>query len=156
MTRTQISIDNQPYPLEVLDTAGTLDLEHDRCLEDWIRNSIGVVLVYDATSRKSYDRIWYLLQRVHEIKGTFDFLPVMIVGNKSDKETTRVVSPDEGAELAGKLGCMFGNTSAMNFKDVLDPFYRVAEVLVGSESPRGYAWRPLLGGDSDNGCCIIM
>ncbi|KAJ3570197.1 hypothetical protein NPX13_g5809 [Xylaria arbuscula] len=156
MTRTQISIDDQPYPLEVLDTAGTLDLEHDRCLGDWIRNSIGVVLVYDATSRKSYDRIWYLLQRVHEIKGTSDFLPVMIVGNKSDKETTTVVSLKEGAELAEKLGCMFANTSAMNFEDVLDPFYRVVEVFVGSESPRGYAWTSLLGGGSDNGCCIIM
>ncbi|KAJ3554401.1 hypothetical protein NPX13_g10620 [Xylaria arbuscula] len=156
MTRTQISIDDQPYPLEVLDTAGTLDLEHDLSLADWIRNSIGVVLVYDATSRKSYDRIRYLLRRVYEIKGTSDFLPIMVVGNKSDKETSRVVSPKEGAELAGELGCMFANASATNFEDVLDSFYRLVEVLVGLESPRGYAWTSLLGGGSDNGCCIIM
>ncbi|KAI0525823.1 putative small G-protein Ras2 [Xylaria bambusicola] len=165
-TRAQIFIDDQSYPVEVLDTAGTLDLECHRNLKDGrIQKNDGIVLVYDVTSRKSFDRIEYLFRRVLEIKswGTSDSvvstetrLPIMIVGNKSDKVASRIVSPKEGAALARKLDCMFVDTSAKEDQDVLDSFYRVVKVLVGSESPRGYTWTSLLGGGSGDGCCIIM
>ncbi|KAI3322881.1 putative small G-protein Ras2 [Xylariaceae sp. AK1471] len=166
VTRTQILIDDQSCALEVLDTAGSLDLEDDGNLEDgWIQKyNDGIVLVYDVTSRKSFDRIEYLFQRVLEVKGlvtsdseaSTQTLPIMIVGNKTDELAKKTVSPKEGAELAEKLGCMFIDTSAKNYQDVFYSFSKVVEVLVELESLGGSTLASFLSGGSGDGCCTIM
>lgn len=130
--------------LEVLDTAG--QEEYTALRDQWIRDGEGFVLVYSITSRSSFSRIkrfHHQIQRVKEscasspsypgspISAANPVLPVpiMLVGNKSDRVTEREVSTQEGHALARELGCEFVETSAKNRVHVEKAFYDVVRVL---------------------------
>jgi Ras family len=55
-------------------------------------------------------------------------VPVVIVGNKSDKKE-RAVSRREGSALVKELGCKFSEVSAQKYQDVENVFCDVARRL---------------------------
>ncbi len=167
-------IDGQTYLLEVLDTAGHEDF---RNLQDhWISQADGIILVYNITERDTFRSIRHLVKQVLSVKSWCtrdedpatlrpERLPIMIVGNKSDKSTERQVSTLEGHELAKKHGCMFIEASAKHnynveksFSDVVKvlpkPLYR--EVSHDAASPESSIWTALWTTLLDSGCCIFM
>lgn len=130
--------------LEVLDTAG--QEEYTALRDQWIRDGEGFVLVYSISSRSSFSRIkrfHHQIQRVKEscasspsypgspISAASSQLPVpiMLVGNKSDRVTEREVSTQEGHALARDLGCEFVEASAKNCINVEKAFYDVVRIL---------------------------
>lgn len=135
--------------LEVLDTAG--QEEYTALRDQWIRDGEGFILVYSITSRNSYDRIRKFYQQVQRVKESshpgsptgHSYLqpqmqngpsysgpvPVMLVGNKSDKHREREVSSQEGQALARELGCDFVEASAKNCVHVDKAFYDVVRAL---------------------------
>jgi GTPase KRas len=146
--RKQVVIDNQSCMLEVLDTAG--QEEYISLRDQWIRDGEGFVLVYSITHRPSFDSIqkyFNLIQRVKDsgnagspivssylnpslaIPAPTGPVPVMLVGNKSDKVTERAVSSQEGQALARELGCDFVEASAKNCINVEKAFYDVVRSL---------------------------
>jgi GTPase KRas protein len=149
--RKQVVIDNQSCMLEVLDTAG--QEEYTALRDQWIRDGEGFVLVYSITSRSSFARIQrfhHQIQRVKESStagsptgasylnsplhspvgsGISGPVPVMLVGNKSDKVTEREVSHQEGSAMARDLGCDFVEASAKNCINVEKAFYDVVRSL---------------------------
>jgi len=56
-------------------------------------------------------------------------VPIMLVGNKSDRVTEREVSTQEGHALARELGCEFVEASAKNSVNVERAFYDVVRLL---------------------------
>ena len=130
--------------LEVLDTAG--QEEYTALRDQWIRDGEGFILVYSITSRNSYDRIRKFFNQVQRVKESshpgsptnHSYLqaqmantpvytgpvPVMLVGNKSDKHHEREVSSQEGQALAKELGCEFVEASAKNCVNVEKAFFR--------------------------------
>ena len=116
-------IDQQSCMLEVLDTAG--QEEYTALRDQWIRDGEGFILVYSITSRNSFTRIQRFHNQVQRVKesgnpssptGTSYLpaqmnaapaysgpVPVMLVGNKSDKHHEREVSSQEGQALANSL-----------------------------------------------------
>ncbi|KAI1159277.1 hypothetical protein F5B18DRAFT_637470 [Nemania serpens] len=69
-----------------------------------------VLLVYNVSSRSTFNRIQQLFQLVERARTTDVPLPAVIVGNKyngSDRE----VSAQEGEALAKTLGCVFIETA---------------------------------------------
>lgn len=56
-------------------------------------------------------------------------VPIMLVGNKSDRVTEREVSTQEGHALARELGCEFVEASAKNCINVEKAFYDVVRIL---------------------------
>ncbi|KAF7543949.1 hypothetical protein G7Z17_g10327 [Cylindrodendrum hubeiense] len=142
--RKQVVIDGQPCMLEVLDTAG--QEEYTALRDQWIRDGEGFVLVYSISSRSSFSRIkrfHHQIQRVKEscasspsyigspVSASSPQLPVpiMLVGNKSDRVTEREVSTQEGHALARDLGCEFVEASAKNCINVEKAFYDVVRIL---------------------------
>ncbi|RKU46556.1 Ras GTPase ras2 [Coniochaeta pulveracea] len=142
--RKQVVIDNQACMLEVLDTAG--QEEYTALRDQWIRDGEGFVLVYSISSRSSFSRIkrfHHQIQRVKEscasspsypgspISSTNPQapVPIMLVGNKSDRVTEREVSTQEGHALARELGCEFVEASAKNCINVEKAFYDVVRIL---------------------------
>lgn len=136
--------------LEVLDTAG--QEEYTALRDQWIRDGEGFVLVYSITSRASFSRITkfynqikmvkessssssptgpsYLGSPIHASPGSSSRpVPVMLVGNKSDKAVERAVSAQEGQALAKELGCDFVEASAKNCINVEKAFYDVVRML---------------------------
>lgn len=137
--------------LEVLDTAG--QEEYTALRDQWIRDGEGFVLVYSISSRSSFTRIPRFhnqILRVKESAGTggsplanynnsnamysggspaTGSVPIMLVGNKSDKVTEREVSTQEGHALARELGCEFVEASAKNCVNVERAFFEVVRLL---------------------------
>jgi GTPase KRas protein len=164
--------------LEVLDTAG--QEEYTALRDQWIRDGEGFVLVYSITSRASFSRIQkfynqikmvkessssgspsgtsYLGSSMHVPSGPPLPVPVMLVGNKSDKAVERAVSAQEGQALAKDLGCEFVEASAKSCINVEKAFYDVVRMLrqqrQQQQRPRGQDRRQTgLGGmrDRDSG-----
>lgn len=72
---------------------------------------MGVLLVFDMTNRKSFEHIRDWHQEVMATQGP-DKAIFLLVGHKSDLESTRCVSAQEAEELAASLGMAFMETSA--------------------------------------------
>ncbi|KAK2750708.1 Ras GTPase ras2 [Myotisia sp. PD_48] len=148
--RKQVVIDQQSCVLEVLDTAG--QEEYTALRDQWIRDGEGFVLVYSITSRSSFSRIQKFHQQIQLVKesassgsptgasylssplgsplaGPTGPVPVMLVGNKSDKAVERAVSSQEGMALAKELGCEFVEASAKNCINVEKAFFDVVRLL---------------------------
>lgn len=144
--RKQVVIDGQSCMLEVLDTAG--QEEYTALRDQWIRDGEGFVLVYSISSRSSFTRIARFHNQIQRVKestaATAAYpgspmsavastspapVPIMLVGNKSDRVTEREVSTQEGQALARELGCEFVEASAKNCTNVEKAFYDVVRQL---------------------------
>ena len=64
------------------------------------------MIVYDITNKKSFDAVDMWLREVSKYGG--EALPVVIVGNKSDKKSSRAVTKEE-AESWTKSRGFFGH-----------------------------------------------
>lgn len=130
--------------LEVLDTAG--QEEYTALRDQWIRDGEGFVLVYSISSRSSFSRIKRFHHQIQRVKESVNAsptypgspisnsapnanVPIMLVGNKSDRVTEREVSTQEGHALARELGCEFVEASAKNCINVEKAFYDVVRIL---------------------------
>lgn len=130
--------------LEVLDTAG--QEEYTALRDQWIRDGEGFVLVYSISSRSSFSRIKRFQNQIQRVKESVAAspsypgspiasansqlpVPIMLVGNKSDRVTEREVSTQEGHALARELGCEFVEASAKNCINVEKAFYDVVRIL---------------------------
>ncbi|MBZ3882070.1 Ras-related protein Rab-39A [Sciurus carolinensis] len=95
--------------LQLWDTAGH---ERFRCItRSFYRNVVGVLLVFDVTNRKSFEHIPDWHQEVISTQGPNKVI-FLLVGHKSDLQSTRCVSTQEAEELAASLGMAFVETSA--------------------------------------------
>ncbi|EXK23375.1 hypothetical protein FOMG_19845 [Fusarium oxysporum f. sp. melonis 26406] len=103
----QATIDGEPSTLEILDTAGK-EL-YSTFYEQTVRYAEGFILIYSITSRSSFGYIEGLLRHVtslfpasvsrsHCKPSTLGRLqiPVILVGNKIDKDMKREVATQEG------------------------------------------------------------
>ena len=102
------------YKINFYDTAGQ---ERYRSISvNSVNNSDGIVLMYDITNQKSYEEISIWMDSIKEIKK--ESFPMVLVGNKIDLEEKRIVSEEEGKELATKFGLKFFETSNKTGKNV--------------------------------------
>lgn len=109
--------------LTIWDTAGQ---ERFRSLtSSYYRGAQGVILVYDVTSRESFDNLKATWLKELEVYTDLDDLVLMIVGNKIDLE--RAVSTDEGLQMAQELSALFMESSAktkMGIKAIFEELVR--------------------------------
>ncbi|KAJ6543357.1 ras family-domain-containing protein [Mycena vulgaris] len=117
--------------LQCWDTAGT---ESFRSItRSYYRGAAGCLLVYDVTSRRSFEnvRIWLADVRAHADA----HVSCILVGNKVDlcegDESKRAVSTAEGALLAAEEGLLFAEASAKRGAGVEAAFVAAAEAVLG-------------------------
>ena len=102
-----ININSKKYRVDLYDTAGQ---ERFRSVSvNSIKMSDGVILIYDITNEFSYENIYGWMDNIYQVKGK-DF-PVILIGNKCDKDEERVVSKEKGEQLAKKYNISFFETS---------------------------------------------
>ena len=125
--RKQVEVDGQQCMLEILDTAGTVELlvtsgrfwslillqEQFTAMRDlYMKNGQGFVLVYSITAQSTFNDLQDLREQILRVKDTDD-VPMVLVGNKCDLEDERVVGKDQGLNLARQFSnCAFMETSA--------------------------------------------
>jgi len=130
--------------LQLWDTAGQ---ERFRTItSSYYRRAHGIVVVFDLTDRRSFEHVrpW-----LHEIeKYAAGCLFRLIVGNKADLASQRVVTQEEAAGLAESMGISYKETSARDASNVEGVFTALVEQLLAGraqeEEPKD---RVVLGGD---------
>ena len=92
--------------LQIWDSAGQ---EKFRSLiPNYIRGSSLVFIVYDISNRKSFENLQSWVDFVNNIENS----NIVIVGNKIDLESKRVVSTEEGQKFCGEKNYEFFEVSA--------------------------------------------
>jgi len=108
------------YRVQIWDTAGQ---EKFRTIgRSYYRGIKVFILVYDITSRESYEHIEYWIEELSR-DGTDAYK--MIVGNKSDLEDQRVVSTKEAKEFARTQNAGFMEASSKDGTNV-DTIFHLA------------------------------
>ncbi|KAL4400880.1 GTP-binding protein [Malassezia pachydermatis] len=118
-----IEVDGKRIKLQIWDTAGQ---ERFRTITTaYYRGSMGILLVFDVTDEKSFQNIrnWYQDVQQHASEGACKIL----VGNKCDWEEKRVVTTEQGQELANELGMQYIETSAKANTNVDEAFFKLAQ-----------------------------
>ncbi|KAG5360091.1 Ras-like protein [Yarrowia sp. B02] len=119
--RKQVVLDGQTAMLEILDTAG--QEEYTALRDQWIRDGEGFILVYSITSRSSFSRIRTYYEQIQRVKEDDEGFSVVIVANKSDRTTERVVSLEDGKALARELNSGFFEASAKLNVNIENAFF---------------------------------
>ena len=104
--------------LQIWDTAGSESFKS--ITRSYYRAAAGALLVYDITRKDSFN---HLTEWLNEAR--FNGNPSMaitLVGNKSDLETQRMVSSEEGQRYAKENGLAFMETSALTSANVNEAF----------------------------------
>ena len=108
------------------DTAG--QEKHRGLIPSYIRNSSMVILVYDVTSKKSFENIPKWIDFIQSIEKT----KMVICGNKIDLDNNRVITDDMAKELKNKytdMDILHFEVSAKNNSNMNDMFYEVVANL---------------------------
>ncbi|KAM9994522.1 hypothetical protein ACTFIZ_007675 [Dictyostelium cf. discoideum] len=121
--RKQVEVDSNQCMLEILDTAGTEQFTAMRDL--YMKNGQGFVLVYSIISNSTFNELPDLREQILRVKDCED-VPMVLVGNKCDLHDQRVISTEQGEDLARKFGdCYFLEASAKNKVNVEQIFYNL-------------------------------
>jgi len=121
--RKQVEIDGQQCMLEILDTAGTEQFTAMRDL--YMKNGQGFVLVYSIIAQSTFNDLPDLRDQIIRVKDT-DNVPLVLVGNKCDLGDQRVISTDQGKDLARKWNnCIFLESSAKTRVNVEQIFFQL-------------------------------
>ena len=103
-----VEINGKVIKLQLWDTGGQ---ERFRVITStYYRNAHGIILVYDISDLESFTRIRSWIAEVEKYAGPN--IPMIIIGNKSDLESKRLVSKEEAANLAKNYNCQHFETSA--------------------------------------------
>ena len=107
--RKQLELEGNQYVLEILDTAGTEQFTAMRDL--YMKTGQGFVLVYSIIAQSTYNDLDPIHDQIVRVRDTDD-VPIVVVGNKCDLESQRIVSQDDGKALAEKYFADFLEVSA--------------------------------------------
>jgi len=118
--RKQVEIDGMQCMLEILDTAGTEQFTAMRDL--YMKNGQGFVLVYSIIAQSTFNDLPDLREQILRVKDKDD-VPMVLVGNKCDLTDQRVITTDQGEDLARKFGCAFLEASAKTRVNVEQIFH---------------------------------
>eukprot|EP00298_Acanthocystis_sp_HF-20_P015910 c21315_g1_i2.p1 GENE.c21315_g1_i2~~c21315_g1_i2.p1 ORF type:complete len:866 (+),score=335.64 c21315_g1_i2:113-2710(+) len=142
--------DGETCLLDILDTAGQ---EEYSCMRDqYMRTAQGILIVYSVTSRQSFQEVKSIFEQFNRIndgqkKG------VCIVGNKSDLDSHRQVSIDEGEFLARSLKVPFHETSAKTGSNIENAFFSLVRACPRSS---GKEYKVVVAGSGGTGKSAIV
>ena len=164
LTSTQIKhveLDGLHVKLQIWDTAGQ---ERFRTITvSYFKGAHGVALVYDVTDRDTFEAIRHWVKQIQEHAESN--VTIVLIGNKCDKEQLRMVSREEGEELAKEINAPFFETSAKTNINVEDAFHKMAVMTKNSMMLQESNSRPSDGslmiddpnarltGSGKGGCC---
>ncbi|CAI8036006.1 Ras-related protein Rab-18-B [Geodia barretti] len=125
-----IVLDQKRVKLSIWDTAGQ---ERFRTLTpSYYRGAHGVILVYDVSSRGSFQNLETWLNEL-DTYATKKDLVKMLVGNKIDKES-REVSRSDGLQFARRNSMLFIEASAKTRDGVQQAFQELVQKILQTPS----------------------
>ncbi|XP_025082113.1 ras-related protein Rab-37-like isoform X3 [Pomacea canaliculata] len=120
-----VEVDGAKVKLQIWDTAGQ---ERFRSITHaYYRDAHALLLLYDVTNKTSFDNIRAWLAEINEYAQ--EDVVIMLLGNKCDASSERVIRKEEGERLAREYGVAFMETSAKTGVNVDLAFMAVARDL---------------------------
>ena len=113
-----IKYNGQNVKLQIWDTAG--QEKYKGLIPSYVRNASIVFVVYDISSKNSFDNIPKWINFIKSIEST----TLVLCGNKIDLEN-REIKKEEGEELAKKEDMKFFEVSAKTEENIKNMFYNV-------------------------------
>jgi small GTP-binding protein len=113
--------------LKIFDTAGQEKFRN--ITKQFYKNADGIMLVYDVTSRDSFENIGYWMRQIQMFTQK-ENISTILIGNKSDSQA-RTVSFDEGQKLSQEYNIKFLETSAANGENIEEAFSSLSQELIG-------------------------
>ncbi|KAB0795498.1 hypothetical protein PPYR_12337 [Photinus pyralis] len=129
-TNKVVTVDNSRVKLQIWDTAGQ---ERFRSVTHaYYRDAHALLLLYDVTNKTSFDNIRAWLGEIREYAQ--DDVVIMLIGNKCDCGTDRVIRREDGERLAREYNVAFMETSAKSGVNVELAFMAIARELKRRQS----------------------
>ncbi|KAL7291103.1 hypothetical protein TKK_0015232 [Trichogramma kaykai] len=113
-------VNSQDYEVKLVDTAG--QDEYSIFPTQYSMDIHGYVLVYSITSLKSFEVVQVIYDKLLDITGKVH-VPMVLVGNKTDLFQDRMVTKEQGKQLADRWHAAFLETSAKQNEAVADIFH---------------------------------
>ena len=89
----------------------------------YMKDGQGFVLAYSIIAQSTFSDLQDIHDQIVRVKDREDF-PMVLCGNKCDLEEQRVISKQEGQDLAKKFGnCSFIEASAKTTTNIKEIFY---------------------------------
>ena len=108
--------DGQKLKIQIWDTTG--QERYKSITKSYIKGANGIILIYDVTSKKSFEGIQNWVKQLKELPSR---ICIAIAANKIDKEN-RVISTDEGTKFSKEIGYPFFETSAKDGTNIDECF----------------------------------
>lgn len=148
-----LSIDGQVVKLQIWDTAGQ---ERFKTITSaYYRGSDGVILVFDKTSKESFDNIpnWF-----EEINKFSESSIRLLVGNKDDAKETCEVDNETAEKYSSDLQMKYVETSALNSHQVNHAFETISRQLINKKTVNTEKGKKLVvsEGKESGGCCNLF
>ena len=130
-----MDLDSKVVKMQIWDTAGQ---ERFRTItSSYYRGAHGIIVVYDVTDRESFKNVENWMKEISRYAS--ENVSKLLVGNKSDIEGKKVVSYEEGKELADQLGVKFLETSAKTAQNVESAFLTMSSEIKSRVAPAAAA-----------------
>uniref|UniRef100_A0A6B2LKS8 Uncharacterized protein n=1 Tax=Arcella intermedia TaxID=1963864 RepID=A0A6B2LKS8_9EUKA len=114
-----IKFRGEEFNTEIVDTAG--QDEYSIFQRQYSVGIHGYILVYSVTSKSSFEMVKVINDKILNALGT-DYVPRVLVGNKTDLYIERQITTEEGRALAAQWKCAFVETSAKNNENIVAIF----------------------------------
>jgi len=122
-----ISLGEHNIKLQIWDTAGQ---ERYRAVtRSYYRGAVGALILYDTTSRDSFNNMPTWLNDARE-QASFQDISIIAVGNKRDLKEEREVSFLEASRYCQEHDILFHETSALTGENVQEVFHTLAQRIL--------------------------
>jgi len=120
-----IELDGAKIKLQIWDTAGQ---ERFRTItQAYYRGAMGILLVYDVTDDKSFNNIRTWMRNIEQHAN--EQVVKILLGNKCDMPDKKMVTWEQGNDLAKEYGIEFFETSAKTNVKVEEAFTAIARAI---------------------------
>jgi small GTP-binding protein len=142
--RKELVINGEALTLQIWDTAGQ---ENFRSItKSYMRGADGAALVFDVTSRETFNRINAWIDTVTDT--AVRPIDVVLIGNKIDAGS-RSVTIEEGVAAASAFGVPYFEVSAKTGESVAEAFEHLARLVATHLTPSPQTIAPV----EDTRCC---
>lgn len=125
-------IDGKKVKVKIWDTAG--QEQYKSLTRNFYRNSNGVVIVFDVTSRKTFNTVKDWVSSIGDAADKD--IKIIMVGNKID--LPREITTEEGKSMADKFQLKYFETSAKDNIGISDSIKEIAlMILNGAKKQAG-------------------
>ncbi|KAK8465691.1 hypothetical protein PHAVU_009G151300 [Phaseolus vulgaris] len=154
-----LNMEGKKLKLAIWDTAGQ---ERFRTLtSSYYRGAQGIIMAYDVTRRETFTNLADIWSKEIELYSTNSECIKMLVGNKVDKESDRVVTKKEGIDFARECGCLFIECSAKTRVNVQQCFEELVLKILdtpsllaeGSKSNKKNIFKDKPSNNATSSCC---